>query len=56
LGEDFGEIIVEVLEGDEGEVVGMKFIYLCFEGNTKIIHCVMYSERHNIYLQTRYDG
>jgi hypothetical protein len=29
-------------EGDEGEVVGMRFIDLYFEENTKTICCVMY--------------
>jgi hypothetical protein len=36
---------VEVLEGDEGKVVGVRFIDLCLEGSTKTIHCTMYSER-----------
>jgi hypothetical protein len=47
---------VEVLEGDEGEVVEVRFIDLCFEGNTKIICCTIYSKRHSIYLRTGYDG
>ncbi len=36
---------MEVLEGNEGEVVGVKFVDLCLKGSTKIIRCVMYSER-----------
>jgi hypothetical protein len=47
---------VEVLEGDEGEVVGVKFVDLCLEGNTKTICCAMYSERQSIYLIIGYDG
>ncbi len=47
---------MEVLEGDEGEVVGMKFVDLCLEKKTKIIRCVIYSERQSIYLRTGYDG
>jgi hypothetical protein len=33
---------VEALEGDEGKVVGVKFVDLCLKGNTKIIRCAMY--------------
>jgi hypothetical protein len=47
---------MEVLEGDEGKVVGMKFEDFCLEGNTKTICCAMYSERQNIYLRTRYES
>ncbi len=36
---------MEVLEGDEGEVVGMSFVNLYFERSTKTIRCAMYSER-----------
>jgi hypothetical protein len=36
---------VEVLEGDEGEVVGVKFVNLYFEGSTKTIRYAMYLER-----------
>jgi hypothetical protein len=28
-------VIVEVLEGDEGEVVGMRFVDLCFKAKYK---------------------
>jgi hypothetical protein len=47
---------MEVLEGDEGEVMGMRFVDLCLEGSTKTIRCTMYSKRQSIYLRTRYDG
>jgi hypothetical protein len=47
---------MEVLEGNEGEVVAMRFVDLCFERNTKTIHCAMYSERQNIYFRTGYHG
>jgi hypothetical protein len=47
---------VEVLEGDEGEVVGVKFVDLCLEEGTKIIHYTMYLERHNSYFRIGYDG
>jgi hypothetical protein len=33
---------VKVLEGDEGEVVGVRFVDLCLEGSTKIIRYAMY--------------
>jgi hypothetical protein len=33
---------MEVLEGNEGEVVGIRFVDLYFEGSTKTIHCAMY--------------
>jgi hypothetical protein len=52
----FWEIIVKVLEGDEGEVMGVKFVDLCLERRIKIIRYVMYSERQNISLRTRYDS
>jgi hypothetical protein len=52
----FWENIEEVLEGNDGEVVGMRFVDLRLEGNTKIIRCAMYLERQSIYLRTRYDG
>jgi len=45
-----------VLEGYEGEVMGVRFIDLCFEKNTKTICCTMYLRRQSIYLLTRYDG
>jgi hypothetical protein len=35
----FWEIILEVLEGDEREVVGMKFVNLCLKGSKKTIWC-----------------
>ncbi len=47
---------MEVLEGDEGEVVGVKFVDLCLEEGTKIIHYTMYLERHNNYFRIGYDG
>jgi hypothetical protein len=47
---------VEVLEGDEEEVMGMRFVHLYLEGSIKIICYAMYSERHSIYLKTSYDG
>ncbi len=47
---------MQVLEGDEGEVVGMRFVHLCLEGSIKTIRYAMYSERQNIYLKIRYDG
>ncbi len=47
---------MEVLEDDEGEVVGVRSVDLCVEGSTKIIYCAMYSESQSIYLKTRYDG
>jgi hypothetical protein len=47
---------VEVLEGNEGEIVGVKFVDLYLEGTTKTICYAMYSERQNIYLITMYDG
>jgi hypothetical protein len=47
---------VEVLEGDEGEVLGVRFVDLCLEGSTKTIQCAMYSKGQNIYLRTGYDG
>jgi hypothetical protein len=28
-----------------GEVVEMRFVNLCLEGNTKTIHCAMYLKR-----------
>ncbi len=46
---------MEVLEGDEGEIVGVRFVDLRFEGSTKIIRCAMYSKRQSIYPKTRYD-
>jgi hypothetical protein len=46
---------VEVLEGDEGKVVGMRFIDICLEGSTKTIRCLMYLESQNIYIKTGYD-
>jgi hypothetical protein len=49
-------IIVEVLEGDERKVVGMRFINLYLERSTKIIHCIMYLESQNIYLKIGYGG
>ncbi len=52
----FWEIIVEVLEGDQGEVVGMKFVNIYLEGSTKTICYAMYSERQNIYFRIGYDG
>jgi len=52
----FWEIIVEVLEGDEREVVGVRFVDICFERSTKIIRYAMYLERQSIYIRTRYDG
>jgi len=33
--EDFGEIIVKVLKGDEGEVVGMRFVDICLKAKYK---------------------
>jgi hypothetical protein len=47
---------VEVLEGDEKEVVGMRFVNFCLERSTKIIYRAMYLERQSIYLRTGYDG
>ncbi len=52
---------MEVLEGNEGEVVGVRFVDLCLEGSIKTICCVMYccamySRRQSIYLTTGYDG
>ncbi len=47
---------MEVVEVNEGEVVGMRFIDLCLERNTKTIYYIMYSKRHNIYFKTGYDG
>jgi hypothetical protein len=47
---------VEVLEGDEREVVGVRFVDICFERSTKIIRYAMYLERQSIYIRTRYDG
>ncbi len=47
---------MEVLEGDEGKVVGVRIVDLYLEGSTKTIHCAMYSERQSIYLRTGYDG
>ncbi len=47
---------MKVLEGNEGEVVGVRFVDLCLEGSTKTICYAMYSERQNIYLITMYDG
>jgi hypothetical protein len=38
-----------------GEVVGVRFVNLCFEGSTKTIHYAMYLERQNVYLRTKYD-
>jgi hypothetical protein len=49
-------MIVELLEGDEGEVVGMRFVDICLEGNQKTVHYAMYLERQNIYLRAEYDG
>jgi hypothetical protein len=49
-------MIVEVLEGDEGKIVGVKFVDLCLERNTKTIRYAMYLERQSIYLRTGYDG
>jgi hypothetical protein len=34
---------VEVLEGDEGKVVGVRFVDLCFEKSIKTICCAMYA-------------
>ncbi len=39
---------MEVLEGNEREVVGMRFVDLCLEGSTKIIRYAMYSKRYSI--------
>jgi hypothetical protein len=39
-----------------GEIVGVSFVDLYLEGNTKTIRCAMYLERHGIYLKTNYDG
>jgi hypothetical protein len=36
---------VEVLEGNEGKVMGVRFIHLRLEGSTKTIRCTMYLER-----------
>ncbi len=47
---------MKVLEGNEGEVVGVRFVDLYLLGNTKEIHCAMYLERQSIYLRTKYDG
>ncbi len=47
---------MEVLEGDEGEVVKVRFVDLYLEGNTKTIHYIMYSKRQSIYFRTKYDG
>jgi hypothetical protein len=47
---------VEVLEGDEEEVVGVRFVDLCLERSTKTICCAMYLERQNIYLKIGHDG
>jgi hypothetical protein len=44
------------LEGNEGKIVGVRFVDLCLEGSTKTIHCAMYLERQNIYFRTKYDG
>jgi hypothetical protein len=33
---------VEVLEGDEGKVVGLRSVDLCLEISTKTIRCAMY--------------
>jgi hypothetical protein len=52
----FWEIIVEVLEGNEGEVVGVRFVDMCLERSTKTIYCAMYLERHTIDFRTGYDG
>jgi hypothetical protein len=52
----FWKIIVKVLEGNEREVVGVRFVDLYLVGSTKAIHCAMYLERQSIYLRTRYDG
>jgi hypothetical protein len=38
----FSEIIVEVLEGNEREVVRVRFVDFCLEGSTKTIHYAMY--------------
>jgi hypothetical protein len=38
-------MIVELLKGDEREVVGMRFVDLYLEISTKIIHYAMYSKR-----------
>jgi hypothetical protein len=45
---------VELLEGDERKVVGVRFIDLCLERSTKIVCCIMYLERQNIYLKIGY--
>jgi hypothetical protein len=47
---------VKILETNEGKVVRVSFVDLCFERNTKTIYCAMYSKRKNIYFKTRYDG
>jgi hypothetical protein len=47
---------VEVLEGDEGKVVGVRFVDFCLEGSTKTICCAMYLERQSIYFRIGYDG
>jgi hypothetical protein len=47
---------VEVLEGDEIEVVGVRFVDIFLERSTKTICCTMYSKMQSIYLKTRYDG
>jgi hypothetical protein len=49
-------MIVELLEGNKREVVGVRFVNLYLERNTKTIRCIMYSERQTIYFRTRYDG
>jgi hypothetical protein len=36
---------LEFLEGNEREVVGMRFVDLCLEGSTKTIRYAMYLER-----------
>ncbi len=47
---------MKVLEGDEGKVLGVRFVHLCLERSTKTICYVMYSERQSICLKTGYDG
>jgi hypothetical protein len=47
---------VELLEGNEGKVVGVRFIDLCLERSTKIVRCIMYLKRQNIYLKIGYGG
>ncbi len=39
-----------------GKIMGVSFVNLYFEGNTKTINYTMYLERQSIYFRINYDG